>query len=299
MTEHAPIVVACAADDRYAAPLAVMVRSLLDNLGPGRRAILHVLDGGIAPENRRKAMASWDLARAEVRWLPGPFSRVARLKPWESFGPTTFFRIVLADVLARDFRRAIYLDSDLLVLGDLGEIWDADLCGRPLGAVEDVFRRMAEGLPSWRELGLDPEARYFNAGVMLVDLERWREERIGAAVLEAVERHAPLFRWHDQDALNATLAGRWLDLDPHWNVGIESFWPRTWMGSTYSREAYESLVARPKIVHFCGVPKPWSPGSDHPRRDLYFRYLDRTDWSGWRPPPEVRVRPPPPPSTAG
>jgi lipopolysaccharide biosynthesis glycosyltransferase len=277
-----------------------MVRSLLDNLAASRRVALHILDGGISPANRRKAIASWDHARAEVLWLPGPFSRVEHLRRWESFGPTTYFRILLPEVLPPHARRAIYLDSDLLVLSDIGELWDLDLGGRPLGVVQDLFlRTMEDGLLGWRELGMEPGGKYFNAGVMLLDLDRWRDERIGTAVLEAVERHARLFRWHDQDALNTILAGRWLELDPLWNVGIEGFWPSTWRGTPYSREAYRSLVTRSKIVHFCGAPKPWSPGSVHPRTDLYFRYLDRTGWAGWRPGSGVRVRPPPPPSMEG
>ena len=61
--------VVTAADARYALPLAVMGRSLIDNLSPGRKIALYVLDGGIPARDRRKVMASWDLSRFSVQWL--------------------------------------------------------------------------------------------------------------------------------------------------------------------------------------------------------------------------------------
>jgi len=63
-----------------------------------------------------------------------------------------------------------------------------------------------------------PRRRYFNAGVMLIDIGRWRTEHVGSKAFEFTRRHLPILQQYDQDSLNAVLAGRWKELDPRWQV---------------------------------------------------------------------------------
>ena len=75
------VIVVTAADDRYALPLAVMGRSLIDNFSPRQKLALYVFDGGIRARNRRKLMTSWDLTKAEVALLKANNRLIVELAP--------------------------------------------------------------------------------------------------------------------------------------------------------------------------------------------------------------------------
>jgi lipopolysaccharide biosynthesis glycosyltransferase len=121
-----PIVVVFTADDGYAMPLAAAARSLIDNAGPARAIHLHVIDSGLSAANRERLAASWDLGRARIDWWDAPLSRVEHLPVW-GLGRTVYYRLLIDEVLPPEVERAIYLDSDVLVLGDLGPLFDSDL----------------------------------------------------------------------------------------------------------------------------------------------------------------------------
>lgn len=139
------------------------------------------------------------------------------------------------------------------------------------------------GLSVYRSLGLAPDAPYFNTGVLLMNLPLWRDERLGSQIIDYLARERDSIRHADQDGINAVLAGRILELDAHWNVGaLETFYG-SWEASPFCRELYEDLIAHPKILHFNTPDKPWHAACRHPKKDLFFHYVDRTAWSAWRP----------------
>ena len=90
---------------------------------------------------------------------------------------TTYHRLLLPRLVPREVTRAIWLDCDLLVTTDLVRLWETDLGGCHLLAVRDPVVPLVSsryGIRRWRELGIAPDAPYFNAGVMLLDVDRWR-----------------------------------------------------------------------------------------------------------------------------
>jgi lipopolysaccharide biosynthesis glycosyltransferase len=151
-------------------------------------------------------------------------------------------------------------------------------------------------VPNYRDLGIAPSAKYFNAGVMVVDVGRWRDEAIGRRSLEALERHREHVIWWDQYALNVTLTGRWGELDGRWNQVAHLHVYPSWAESPVDRQVFERLRDDPWIVHYCSSSKPWHADCRHPWTGEFFRVLDSTPWRGWRPTaPGPRPQPAPPP----
>jgi lipopolysaccharide biosynthesis glycosyltransferase len=275
-----PIRVITLADDRYAIPLAVTVRSLLDRLESDRRIHITILEGPIPGATKEKLIASWSKsaswARAAVEWLPPDYGEAASMRVWGRLPQLTYARINLTAYLP-NAARVIVLDSDVLVRTGIGRLWDVPLEGRIAGAVVDTFIPSVssrDGLAGYASLGLPPDAPYFNAGVMLVDLELWRSRNVGPRALAFARRYWRVSRSYDQDALNAVLAGHWKALDANWQVQ-----PRR-----------ECLLAVPGalakdawIVHFSGRLKPWSYRGGSIADREFFDVLDRTAWRGWRP----------------
>jgi lipopolysaccharide biosynthesis glycosyltransferase len=276
------IVLALAADARYALPLAVTLRSALAHLEPERELVAYVVDDGLPPATREQIVSSTLDPRLSIRWLSLPRAAFEGLPCWGQMSATTYSRLLLADLLPPSVQRVLWLDCDLLVLGDLAELWISPLGGCCTGAVRDPFipclgSRL--GLRRLDEPGLPAGAPYFNAGVMLIDLQRWRDAEVGPRALEFLRRYRDRVFYQDQAALNAILAGCWTELASRWNHAVSG------TDAAEGREAGRQPAAG--ILHFSGSLKPWRFRGSSPLHQLYLHYVDQTAWAGWRPPSSV------------
>jgi lipopolysaccharide biosynthesis glycosyltransferase len=173
----------------------------------------------------------------DVTFLRPDLAEVQRMPVSEHVSHSTYLRLILPDVVPRDEERAIYLDSDLLVQRDLAELWDIPLDGAVVLAAQDVgfpyldaekalpnygackpYLAGARPIANYVELGLAPEAPYFNGGVMVMDLATWRAEGLTEKMLRCLHDHREHAIHWDQYALNVVLSGRWRRLDLCWNA---------------------------------------------------------------------------------
>ncbi len=280
------ICVACAADDAFAMPLAVALRSALDTLSEPHAIQAWILDGGIGAESRGRLERSLASPKLELNFVaPGP-QALAGIRHRGRVSRTAYFRILAPELLPASVSRAIYLDADVLVAADLAGLWAEPQRGLPLLAVREAgapWVSSPRGLLNHRELGLRSGLGYFNSGVMTLDLALWREEQLTSRLLGYLESHAHAIRWWDQDALNAVLAGRWGELDPRWNQTPHFWEPAEGDSDPLSPAVRELVIRDPWIVHFSTWSKPWHWGCTHPARERFFEVLDRTEWAGWRP----------------
>lgn len=276
-----PVVVACASDSRYALPLAVMLRSLLEHLAPERRLEVYAVDDAIDAPLKARVERSLT-ARAALRWVKPQRASLSDLPVWGRMPATTYDRLTLAELLPASVERAIWLDCDLLVLHDIGHLWELDLAGRHLLAAPDPLVPTVSsrfGVAGHGELGIPPDAPYFNAGVMLVDTALWRRDDVRGRCLQYLERFRERVFFLEQEALNAVLAGRWSALAARWNRSASV--DRLHLGGQPSDPD-------PYILHFSGSLKPWQYRSRGRYHALYNGYLDRTAWAGWRPAKTLR-----------
>ncbi|MBX3176554.1 MAG: glycosyltransferase family 8 protein [Candidatus Hydrogenedentes bacterium] len=274
-----------ASDDNYAMPLAAMVRSVLDNLAPGYHLHVHVVDGGITEENKARLRASWSDQPATVHWRDAS-GLLPDVMVSGYMSAAAYLRLLIPELLPAEIDRAIYLDSDLIVLGNIGELWDMPFDGSPLLAVQDCAAPTVSspmGLLLHEELGHAPDEKYLNSGVMVMNLALWRERGIAAEVFRYLEKHREAVQCFDQDGINAVLAGQWKALDPRWNQMSQLFGYPSWRESPFDEETYRRTRNSPLIVHYSSRRKPWHPDYVNRNRKYYYRYLDHTAWRGWRP----------------
>ncbi len=182
----------------------------------------------------------------------------------------TYTRLWVNEFFPNNVGRVLYLDADIVVVGSIAPLWFADLGGALLGAVN--IPGSDQGV---RLLGLRQEDGYFNAGVLLIDLERWRATRAEEVVLNYI-RNNPERIMYDQDALNACFYACTKRLDYKWNVIRPFYWEPIVL--PLERREIEAIRRDARIIHFNGGSKPWSYFCDHPRRGEYNRYLLMTDW---------------------
>jgi lipopolysaccharide biosynthesis glycosyltransferase len=268
-------------DDRYVVGLGVALRSLVahnrDHLAEMEVIVLHE---DLSPEAIRRVRCHGEELGDRLRLLrchlPDRGYDVSR-------GATraNYLRLFMDRVLP-DRDRVLYLDSDVLVLGDLAPLLATDLGELPLAAVRDPTQgvyRYGNALPGWRELGIPPDREYFNSGVMLARLEQCRRAGLFERALRFMEERPDCIVWWDQDALNWAVDDRWLRLDRTWNAAPMS----ALIGEQSCGYGMEEVVPlrtlldeelRARILHYMSWLKPWNPQFPiGPARIRYARFL--------------------------
>jgi lipopolysaccharide biosynthesis glycosyltransferase len=201
-----------------------------------------------------------------------------RLRPFRIDGyvsAATYSKLILPDFFDDRWDKLLYLDADTKITVRLQTLLEANLHGRPVGAVHDYLQYMIYGIgDSRRRLGLRADAPYFNGGVLCFD---WRAT-IASGLLQRAQtfatENAHLCISHDQDALNKAFEGAWTPLDPRWNFMTVA------VPDDVLRLDYPARF-RPYIAHFAGQVKPWM--ANFPERFEHHRawYRDVLRDSPW------------------
>lgn len=188
------------------------------------------------------------------------------------------YRLFVADILPETVHTVLYLDCDLVVEANLQPLFDLNLEGRAVAAVEDMWSGKED---NYLRLGYPRKYGYFNSGVMLISLDYWRSHELSRMLTDFLNTH-PHLLFVDQDILNGVLHEHWLPLPLEWNVQ-DGFLRRKcrirkeWLGKAVKASRH------PFIIHFTGSRKPWDEDCISPYQDEYFKYLDMTSYKGHRP----------------
>ena len=268
--------VVVATDENFAMPTAVTLRSLLLTCGDGLH--ITVLHNGLSSRSRDHIMASLPETDRTLAWYD--VSDFVHGATTQSHLPdSTYFRLLLGDALEPAVERAVYLDVDMLIRRDLAPLWDIDLRGYPLGAVQSIhypFAGTRGAIDQWSELGIDPRSPFFNAGLLVVDMKLWREMQVAERALEYL-RSPFCGRGADQEALNSATSGGWAQLAPVWNQQTPMLTNHYGAAHLFfSAEAIEVARTEPAVVHFQTRPKPWHRGCTHPWRDAWVDIAEQT-----------------------
>ena len=245
-------------------PLATTLRSIVEASRANWPLQFHVLVADFPEKQREKVYDSLPKASASIQWVEVDVDRFDGFPtlPWIS--KMSYARLLIPQALSNLIPRVVYLDTDILVLDDLAALWGTDLDGAVLGAVLD----RADALIKRKEPGYEGVPcvmHYFNAGVLLVDLIKWRKNCISEKAFKYLIQN-PRSPFSDQDALNVACDGLWKRLDPKWNYhdhyGV--------------RFADLNSGQRPSIIHFIGRRKPWNPTIPNLNAYYYDAFRRRT-----------------------
>ena len=280
------MIIACSVDRNYAMPLAVALYSLLLNTNIKSIITIYILDGGIDVDQRDRILKCVHNTDVTVNLV----WREVETSNWQPCGSRTwmtgvvFARLLLPEVLPRYISKVIYLDADLIVRGDLYELWKLDITNYSVAAVRDQAIGMVSsiwGIANYHELGLAPNTPYFNSGVMVINLDKWRRLEVARLAFEYIDTNRDIMRLNDQEALNSILHDNWLEIDPKWNQHPRVFTFNAWANSAHKhryRNGIEQLVLDPYIIHYAARPKPWHHESLHPYQYVWIHYLKRSGW---------------------
>jgi len=265
---NAPMRVVTAADEKYLPFLACHLISLGEHASEAAPMEITVIQRGISRQEQQK-LELLIPGYHKLRWVEPNTTLLRKLGAPPDFANLSphYFRLLIPFLMPNE-ARAIYLDADTIVLKEVFSLWVTDLEDRVVAAVRDYLPCVCDAVGNWEELRLNPNAPYFNSGVLVMDLVQWRREKISQRALSACQKYQHRLlaqgKWnqYDQYGLNVVIHGNWKALNPAWNHGADL--PQS--------EA--------RIVHFVGNGKPALPTCQPLFSRLFFDTLARTSYAG-------------------
>jgi len=277
----------CGADEGYSMPLAVTLHSALSNVSDNTEIDLYVVDGGFSPDTRsrlERVVRTSSHGTTRLHWATVNPSFIDELPTGKWVTASAYLRLFIPELLPSTTKKALYLDSDVLVEADLTALWEKEMDNAPILAAQDFgapYVSSALGLTNYQELNLPPDAPYFNSGVLALNLPIWRRENITQQTLDYLKEYREHVRFLDQDGLNAVLAQRWKPLPPRWNVMSHLIHFENWSPSPFKekiRSRRHELLTNAALYHFAGGSKPWQIGCTHPAQWKWVRTLWSSNW---------------------
>ncbi|HHA8405313.1 TPA: glycosyltransferase family 8 protein [Streptococcus pneumoniae] len=196
-----------AADNVYLIPLETTIKSVLYH---NRDVDFYILNSDIAPEWFKLLGRKMEVVNSTIRSVHIDKELFESYKTGPHINYASYFRFFATEVVESD--RVLYLDSDIIVTGELATLFEIDLKGYSIGAVDDVYAY--EG----RKSG-------FNSGVLLMDVAKWKEHSIVNSLLELAAEQNQVVHLGDQSILNIYFEDNWLALDKTYNymVGVDIY----------------------------------------------------------------------------
>ncbi|WP_124065120.1 glycosyltransferase family 8 protein [Clostridium sp. E02] len=274
-----------ASNDSYARHLGVSLYSLLENNQTTPFIKVYVLSMGLTKDTicRLSEIAETfgrELILVELGDLKTRFSYEVDTG---GFDLSIMARLFLADVLPADMKRVLYMDCDTVVLSSLEKLLRTNLNGKILGAVMEptIYSCVKD------QIGLSKEVPYFNSGVLLIDMDRWRKEKVQQKLLDFYQKKGGKLFAGDQDTINGSLSGEIESISPRYNffTNYRYFHYRHLIRLSpayeiYSKKEYSNARRHPVILHYMGDERPWKQGNYNHYRKAYERYLNKTSWAG-------------------
>ncbi len=262
------IVTVC--DNHFAVMLAVLIKSIEINHVSNESIHIYIVDDGINAKNKEKIINSIDQKKINLTWLP-----IIEVIPKEisfpldksSFPLNVYIRLFIPYFIPQTYLKAIYLDVDMVVKKDISLLWNIGISGKTIAGVVDRSEKVSNawgGISNYKELGMHPDTKYFNSGLLIMDLEKWRKTELSFEILNCITKYQQFANFPDQYGLNVIFANQWFELDHRWNT-------------------FATLTEKdPYIIHFIGRKPIYSSYENNQSYAAdFFHYLKLTKWADY------------------
>lgn len=194
-------------------------------------------------------------------------------------------RMFISELFPEDVSRVLYLDADTIVMSDISDLYDSDMKGHTLSMVYDSL-----GESHKREIGLSDDEGYYNSGVILFDVEKWKEKEYTGRIIDHVKNVRAHYPSPDQDLINVVCRGDIMTLPPCYNFqpvhrayAIKDYFRNYGHTLYYKDEELERAASDPKIIHFFRFVGefPWNKNNVHPFNDIFDEYIKESLWKDY------------------
>lgn len=198
----------------------------------------------------------------------------------------TNMKLFFADYLHDDIDRLLYIDSDTIICGDISSLIFLEMDNKPIAMALDSL-----GARHKRKIGLAKDEDYFNGGIILYDVRKWRQDKWSEKILEHIQNVRSQYMAPDQDILNIVLKKQIKKIDISFNLQpVHTVYTYRQYNRTFGQKSYYSedeihhAVCNPKIVHFFRYlgEFPWHKHSLHPYVPYFDHYMKLSLWKDYQ-----------------
>ncbi len=275
-TKKQTIPVVLSSDNNYAPYLGVCLKSIIDNTSAKNNYHIYVLSSEIDDDyqSRIKEMEKENISicfldmKPVLKGLDHSLFFCPRTGN-NFYSPETYYRLFLPNIL-KNYNKILYLDCDMIILRDVADLFNIDIGDNFIGATHDLSFLVSErSYSQWsrdfnhyvkNSLLLENLDNYFQAGVMIWNLDKCRKHNLTQKFLEALQRiETP--KYVDQDVMNSALSGKGIFwVEQRWNVAWDiEFWYPGFDNLIPDKYAdYGKNLLNPWIIHYTSSIKPWN-----------------------------------------
>ncbi len=255
-----PIFYAC--DDAFVKYTIVSIKSLMENANKDNFYKIYILNTGVSCKMKEEAeelsFDNFEVMFVDIRGQVEMTSKSLPLRDY--YSKTTYFRLYIAD-LYPEYDKAIYIDSDTVVLGDISKFYDINIGDNYVGACLEQAMVQTEVYGNYVEkvMGIDRN-KYFNAGVLLINCKAFRENKVLEQFLSLLGVYSFVVT-QDEDYLNVICKDKVHFISSAWNTEVYGKLP-----------VPEDEI---KIIHYIMVAKPWH-FHDCRLKEYFWKYAEKT-----------------------
>lgn len=276
-----------ASDDQFAEILGVSLVSLFENSKDMEGIQVYVLDSGISKLNLKRIREVCDTYHqpAPIVIKAKDITKELKMDVAVDRGSLSqYARLFIERDLPEDLDRVLYLDCDTIIQKSIKELWNLDMHGKTIAALNDAFSK-------WYRMNIDlkPNDIMFNSGVMLINLKKWKEKKVEKKLLRFILKKRGHIQQGDQGALNHVLSHDTYCFDPKFN-SVTIFYDFSYkemleyrrpVDGYYSETEVKKAVVDPSIVHFTTSflsKRPWMKDCHHRYYNEWKKYKDKSPW---------------------
>ena len=258
-------------DNNYVQHLCVAIISLLTN-NKDLPFNIYIISSGLSKKNMNNILYLSNRYDCEVHNITisdNLFVELATSKPFYPKG--TYYRLLIPELINEE--KVLYLDSDIVVNGSIRNLYNEELGDYYVCAIEDP------GFDRHQQLKMNPDSVYFNSGMMLINLSKWKRDSIQKKVINFIENNQDAIWFPDQCGLNSVINGQWKKVSLKYNqqssIFSDGFEKKF---NCFSHNELQEAKERPIIIHYTGGSKPWHHKNAHPYKKLYWKYIKMTPY---------------------
>lgn len=260
--------VVLASDEKFAAPCMVTIVSILEN-NKDNDCRIYLLNAGFSKSSIYRFKELSRLYDREIHLIEVSLDKFKNLLISPIYSIVTYFRFLIPEIL-KDCNKCIYLDSDIIVRHSLTDFWNTDIENKACAVVAD---QNGDNILESNRLRIK-NLHYFNAGVLLMNLNYWRENNLCGHLIEDLQSHQYEYKYYDQDAMNALLYDKVVFVSFKYNFQNELYLKNRYISFEYWDDIDKS-AKDPVIIHYCAAIKPWHSNCIHPAKDEYWEYAKK------------------------
>ena len=251
----------CATDENYAPYCGIMLTSLFYSNRDCHFNVYVFIDGDFSETNKKKYYRLGQKYKNTINLMKIDNSMIEKfpINPGHITRPT-YYRFLVAELLPEDIHKVLYLDCDIAVVGDIKPLWNVDLIDKAIAGARGYGNW--ENEPSCERLGIDFSVGYFNAGVLVINLDYWRCNHVAESLIDFVVSNydnKSCFLLMDQDILNSVLQNKKVFFPDRYNFRVCVFLKKFWMNySGNQRNNYLEECGKVSVVHYASREKPWN-----------------------------------------